>query len=117
VRGLRGYSFLSGAKRYFVRDRWDFFDIDVDPTSLGEIQGTFGGVSGGGMWRYHIQRRAGDPPGTETLGSLHLAGVAFYEEETRGAEHTFLIRGHGPRSIYEQFVNEVRQALRGPTLR
>jgi hypothetical protein len=76
-----------------TRGEFDYFELDVD-LSMPGVPGTFGGVSGGGLWRVDIfeSRESG---GIEW--SWQLEGVAFYEEPPNHGHR--IIRCHGPESI------------------
>jgi len=110
TRGVYGYSMLTGPDHYELKDHWDYYEMGVSQTSADEFERTFGGVSGGAVWRAVPHRLADDPPGAESLGDITLAGVAFYEIDDR-SKPRFYIRAHGPVSIYDNLVNMVRAQL------
>jgi len=84
--------------------------MGVSQESANGFERTFGGVSGGAVWRAVPHRRDKDPPGAEYIGALTLAGVAFYEVDDT-SKPRFYVRAHGPRSIYENVIRIVRAAL------
>jgi hypothetical protein len=110
TKGLYGYSMLTGPERYEKRDEWDYYELGVSQQSADEFQRTFGGVSGGAVWRTFVQRAEKDPPGREHLERLTLAGVAFYEFDDRSLPR-FYVRAHGPLSIYNNLIQLVREQL------
>jgi hypothetical protein len=110
TRGLYGYSMFTGPERYERREDWDYYEMGVSQNSANEFERTFGGVSGGAVWRAVPHRRAEDSPGAEYIGALTLAGVAFYEMDDR-SEPRFYVRAHGPLSIYDKLISIVRAAL------
>ena len=107
---LGGYAFLTGPENYEQRDRWDYFELGVRREEMGEFGNSFGGVSGGGVWRVPVYLKKGDAVGAEYFERMTFAGVAFYEENhlPRGR---FFVRTHGPRSIYQTFLPEIREQL------
>ena len=61
---------------------------------------TYGGVSGGGLWRIFF-----DPDGSNRVRERRLIGVAFYEVPvSNGTLHLIC---HGPRSIYDHLIARV----------
>jgi hypothetical protein len=106
----QGFAFLTGPDRYYKLNRWDYYELGFTPKEIPEIE-TFGGVSGGGVWRIPIFRNRGDKPGKEQIGKITLAGVAFLEDWNPD-ESRFFVRTHGPRSIYSKFLRELRVALK-----
>ena len=77
---------------------------------MGEVGDSFGGVSGGGVWRVPVYRKKGDPKGAEYYQNRTLAGVAFYEENHL-PDGRFFVRTHGPKSLYRTFLPELRKGL------
>jgi len=110
VHGLYGYSMFTGPESYYGRDGWDYYEMPVSQEAADDFQRTFGGVSGGGVWRVDVVRSPDDQPGKEKLGSITLAGVAFYQVDDVEKKH-FLVRAHGPVSIYERMIDGVRSQL------
>jgi hypothetical protein len=68
--------------------------VDFEPVEAADdpLPKSFGGLSGGGLWRLFINYDEHDRP---VLHRMHLIGVAFFETAQRR------IICHGPRSIYE----------------
>lgn len=110
TRGLYGYSMLTGPERYERRDGWDYWEIGVSQESANEFQRTFGGVSGGAVWRVVPHRAAEAAEGEEYVGEMTVAGVAFYEMDDQ-SQPRFYVRAHGPDSIYRGLVELVRATL------
>jgi hypothetical protein len=52
-----------------------------------------------------LGRPDGDPPGSEELRDLALAGVAFYQLEPRSEKP--VVRCHGPNSVYQKALSEI----------
>lgn len=67
----------------------DMLDFHRDQDPDNPPPGTYGGVSGGGLWRVR----------DEELGTT-LIGVAYYENEADQAGHR-VIKCHGPLSVHE----------------
>src|SRR6266446_4056658 len=107
VNGLYGYAMFTGPDNYRERDGWDYYEMGVSQKSANEFERTFGGVSGGAVWRVEMQRRDDAQPGSEYVSRMTLAGVAFYEMDDRD-QKGFFIRSHGPCSIYDKLINLVR---------
>jgi hypothetical protein len=109
--GLFGFIFFTAPEKYEERSGWDYYELAVERGEIEKLRYTFGGVSGGGIWRIPILREAGKPQGTEVLGETTFAGVAFLEEDRQDVPR-FFVRAHGPASIYDAFVPMVRDQLR-----
>jgi len=93
-------------------DGHDFFDVPVDRELGVRVPNFFNGVSGGAIWRL-VNLFEQDPPMQELKSSDYvLAGIAFWQ----GFENFQVrsIRGHGPRSLYEKFLPELRKWLKQP---
>jgi hypothetical protein len=114
TKGLYGYAMLTGPERYEKKDEWDYYEMGVSQQSADEFERTFGGVSGGAVWRAFVERVEKDAPGSECLERLTLAGVAFYEFDDRSLAR-FYVRAHGPLSIYDNLIRLVRQELALPS--
>jgi hypothetical protein len=72
----------------------------------------FYGVSGGAIWRL-VNLFEQDPSMHELKSTDYvLAGIAFYQGP--GSPLPKFIRGHGPRSLYEKFLPELRDWLKQP---
>ena len=67
---------------------------------------SFGGVSGGGLWRVFP---SGDDDGRySSIEPVELRGVVFYQtDETNGRGG--IISCHGPQGIYGRLVDDIRQ--------
>jgi hypothetical protein len=107
---LCGYVMFSGPESYEHPNDWDYFEVRVSQECANEFERKFGGVSGGGVWRVLMIAGQDAPPGDVLMGDLALAGVAFYEMDDRGENH-FFVRAHGPVSIYDTFIDLVRNTL------
>lgn len=85
--------FVDPHSRYQNRDGFDYFDLKMDMSFPGTPE-TFGGVSGGGLWRIRVYCacETGKINWTQTL-----EGVAFYQSAVENGCRT--IRCHGPKSI------------------
>lgn len=96
-----------------VHDEWDFLNVILYPaTAVNEgrpLPSSFEGVSGGPVFRF---------PGTKKMPFEEwtkvepvLAGIVFWQEWQN--PETRLLRAHGPQSIYDTFVHQVRSWLLG----
>lgn len=82
-----------GAPKMFEAGEWDYFDFEAKlhpDTSAG----SFGGVSGGGLWRVQIYPH---PETGKVDSTAILEGVAFWEHGTSGGQG--MIRCHGVESV------------------
>jgi hypothetical protein len=77
----------------FSEGDWDYVDFNAT-THPPTPTNTFGGVSGGGLWRVQIYP---NPDKDEVLSTVVLEGVAFFELGTY--EGKGIIRCHGVNSI------------------
>ena len=107
---LGGFAFMTGPEKYEHHDEWDYFELGVRREQMGEVGNSFGGVSGGGVWRVPVYRKKGEPKGAEYFENMTFAGVAFYEENHL-PKGRFFVRTHGPHSIYETFLRTLREQL------
>ena len=88
------------------------FPVFLTPTFKYRKKENGHGVSGGAVWRL-VNLFEQDPPMHELKSSDYvLAGIAFWQ----GFENfrPKFIRGHGPRSLYEEFLPELRKWLKQP---
>jgi hypothetical protein len=72
---------------------FDYFDLTVDASSPGSPQ-SYGGVSGGGLWKVLIRCEC---PTGNIEWDQGLEGVAFHQSAIENGRRT--IRCHGPKSI------------------
>lgn len=72
------------------------FEPDIKPPA------TYGGVSGGGLWRTYFV-----PDGSNQVIENRLVGLAFYE--FANSEGAMNIVCHGPRSIYKHAVAKIME--------
>ncbi|MGB8168114.1 MAG: hypothetical protein WCF18_11525 [Chthoniobacteraceae bacterium] len=107
---LKGFAFMTGEDKYEEQEGWDYFELGVTRDEVADIGDSFGGVSGGGVWRIPVCRKKDDPEGSEYYDGMTFAGVAFYEENHL-PDGRFFVRTHGPRSIYQQFLPALREKL------
>lgn len=114
----RHFKSVSGLKHMFAhctgeelreRDGYDYLDLKVDYRTEPRSPTTFGGASGGSVWRVFVEREYNQPTGTETISGSCLIGVAFYQSDRDNDSRT--IRCHGPKSIYEEFFPQVAEKL------
>jgi hypothetical protein len=112
VNQLGGYAFLTGPEKYQERNGWDYYELGIRREQMGDFGDSFGGVSGGGVWRVPVSLKKGDAIGKEYFERMTFAGVAFYEENHL-PNGRFFVRTHGPRSIYQTFLPEIRKQLSG----
>jgi hypothetical protein len=86
-------AFFASAPVAHLKNGFDFLDFKGE-TSLPGVPKSFGGVSGGGLWKI----LAYASPATGNIDSMAtLEGVAFYELPVD--DNHSVIRGHGPKTI------------------
>jgi hypothetical protein len=102
---------LTAQEKYWPdQNGYDFIDALAERTPDTPIPQSFKGISGGALWRLRDPFHA-DPPMPElTAGDYVLAGIVFWEDQ-QNANAPFM-RSHGPRSVYEKFLPEVRAWLK-----
>jgi hypothetical protein len=84
------------------KDGWDYLDLEMD-LSLPNIPQSFGGVSGGGLWKVLVYRRPGS---SKTSWMATLEGVAFHQSDPEN-DHR-IVRCHGMNSIRKAFPSPAR---------
>jgi hypothetical protein len=87
------YGMWNGALDSFTEGEWDYFNFD-GALPEGSSENTFGGVSGGGLWRVQIYPH---PERDEVASTVILEGVAFFQLGTVNGKG--IIRCHGEKSI------------------
>jgi hypothetical protein len=78
----------------------DRLELAPLPSTNPTLPETYGGVSGGGLWRSFRN-------GKDESIELQLIGVAFYE--SAAVNRSRMIICHGPKSIYVRLANEIRK--------
>jgi len=81
-----------GPEKVQERDGLDYLDYEMD-LSFTEVPRTFGGVSGGGVWRVYLYSAQDG----EIDWKMSFHGTAYYELEIVNEHRP--IRCHGPKSI------------------
>jgi hypothetical protein len=77
VKRLQAYAFLTGPETRQHRDGFDYVNVGCDRLLCPVMPYSFGGVIGGGLWRFDVLRNKDEVPGHEKLGNFYLAGVVF----------------------------------------
>jgi len=93
------------------RGGFDYVKIKIT-SGKNNFPGSYGGVSGGGVWI--PIRLSEDPEGKilKPMVSLLLAGVAYFQTEEEPNYKTLIL--HGPKSIYERVIHNVlRESVSG----
>ena len=100
---LIGYT---GVENRVEKYGFDYFEIAADYRSQDKMPQSFGGCSGGGLWRIPISLPREDSPLEELqTGNPVLSGVMFYETALQSSRR--FIRSHGAKSIYEVLSSEL----------
>lgn len=90
----------TGVDAQYEVDEFDYVEVGVRYTSENDLPPTFGGASGGGLWKlplYGVKRNNGELD--LEAGDPVLAGLLFYE--THSEENYRRIKCHGPKSLYQ----------------
>jgi len=98
--GMVGFT---GQTAYFEHEGLDYIEIDSRRTVENEAPKSYGGISGGSLWRIPILRRPTDDNSQVYPGELVLAGVPFWQFPEN--EGLITVRGHGPRTIYQNLLS------------
>jgi hypothetical protein len=90
----------------------DYFTIPFDAEGPEvRIRQSFGGVSGGAVWRLVNLFEQGSMSSELRSSDYVLAGIAFWQDPYHTPPE--FIRTHGPRSLYQQFLPKLRDWLAG----
>jgi hypothetical protein len=101
---LNQYIFLWTEPQPFERDGYDYVDLCSRRSLQPETPKSFGGVTGSGLWRFSLAKSSESE--IKPL-DFQFAGVAFYQlPDTDDGIAT--VRFHGPRSVYERLLPQVR---------
>jgi len=96
---------LSDFEATDIREEWDFLDVKLYPEpEPSPLPDSFGGLSGSPVFRFPKTKdlRFEEWPKVEPV----LAGVVFWQE--RLDSQTRSLRAHGPISIYNTFLRQLR---------
>jgi hypothetical protein len=109
---LYGYAFSTGPRKNPNRppeNDYDYIELGCDRPSSPMMPNSFGGVSGGGLWKVELDSPDG-MPGSERLGEVTFCGVVFYEDEI-DTQNPY-VRCHGPGSVYSKFIPDLEAWLK-----
>jgi hypothetical protein len=101
--GLFGFT---GAEEYWTVGDFDYLKLSVLYKNRTDLPLSFGGVSGGGIWRTELFRS--NDGRISCLNEPLFLGVAFYQTAIKNSLRSLI--GHGWRSIYEQLLRFVTDA-------
>lgn len=104
LKGFRGLCGFGGILGTYKFGDFDYCDYQVNYDNSPDIAGTFGGVSGGGLWQ--IPLRKGSDQIIEPKEYI-LSGVVFYQALRTSVYRT--IKCHGPKRIYEIAQRELKR--------
>ncbi len=109
VIAVPGIGACSGVEQRIRRPRFDRIEVGVDYSGQSDSPiYNFGGVSGGGVWRFDLIADTPDLLETIRLGKPYLCGVAFWQSGIQ--KNRRRLRAHAHRSIYITAVARVRKA-------
>jgi hypothetical protein len=104
VLGFQGFAGFTGVDTREEQGGFDYYEVTVVYDGPGPIPQTFGGASGGGLWRIPLRR---DSPSQPIVAEWPiLAGVIFCE--TPLANQRRRLRCHGPRSVYQELWERIQ---------
>lgn len=104
---VKGFHALFGVGlvvREHESNGFDLFDFEVTYDSGSESPDSFGGMSGGALWRVHCTK---DDNGQLSISGKKIFGVAFYQSKLSDKKR--IITCHGPRSVYGHLIDAIRQ--------
>jgi hypothetical protein len=99
----------------FEREGFDYVELPIDRTTRAHLPGSYGGISGAGLWRFDViaDGLTARPDRTISLGDgVDLEGVAFFEEFTAKDRVKGVIRCHGRKSVYARLVDAIADGSR-----
>jgi hypothetical protein len=103
---------VTAQKRYWAdHNGYDFIDALAAREPETFIPDSFAGVSGGALWLFRDVFHTAQSIRELKREDYVLAGIPFWEDATD--PNAPFVRAHGPRSIYEKFLPEVRAWLKG----
>ena len=94
-----GVGFTAPDTDFYDESGFDFVECGVKYTDSNKLPSTFGGASGGGLWKVPLSTPSVGGEGKWEAGYPVLAGLLFYESAHQGDYRR--IKCHGPKSIYE----------------
>jgi len=78
----------------------DLFEFEVTPSPDFKLPSSFGGTSGGAVWRFYVAEKEG----AASVVDSRLVGVPFFETLRHGK---MIISCHGPKSIYSIIADAI----------
>jgi len=104
VTTIRGLLNVGTATDIDSQDGCDRLQFNPLPTEDFGLPESYGGTSGGGLWREFTQIRSDQK---KYLVQLRLLGVAFYQSDVKDGSRSIIC--HGPKSIYERLPAAIRE--------
>jgi hypothetical protein len=98
------------AMRYLDTHDLLYFQLATEHEPTFKIPNSFEGASGGGIWRFYVTEKDGNPEVVER----RLIGVPFHQSVTADGKRE--ITCHGSKSIYGSMVDRVRARWPNETL-
>jgi hypothetical protein len=97
-----GIGFTAPDTDFYEESGFDFIECGVKYTYWNKLPSTFGGASGGGLWKVPLRAPLAGEQEDTRVGYPVLAGLLFYETAREGDSRH--IKCHGPKSIYENLL-------------
>lgn len=104
VPGLAGRTIQ---RDYVERDGFDYVEVSSDKGPGSQPPVSFGGVSGGGLWRVRLERNR-QADNSKIRPVPYLLGVMFWQSSDDNGYRT--LRAHGPKTIYQSLLSKLRAA-------
>ena len=83
---------------------FDLLDFEVTYGPGSASPESYGGMSGGGLWRVYCTK---DEDGQPSVAEKKIFGVAFHQSEISNQRR--IITCHGPRSVYGPLIDAIRE--------
>lgn len=103
LKGVQALFATGNIANKVIRDGLDFVDLQLVYEEGFEPPHSYGGVSGGGLWRCYLDSASAP----KELRFVRLHGVAFWENDP--TEPIRVIRSHGPRSIFGALYEKITE--------
>ena len=96
------YCAFGGVEREYIKDDYDYFEMDADYAKAKNVPHSFKGMSGGGLWQIPITFTDDN---NIIVNRYLLSGVAFWQSNQ--SERKSFLRFHARKSIYENMWDAI----------
>lgn len=101
--GIAGETRIS---KYFEDNGFDYLEAEVERNAQTKTPKSLGGMSGGGLWKVTISRKAEECSASFKVEDVTLAGVIFFDTDKSAEKRP--VRCHGPKTIYNLLAGKLR---------